>query len=394
MSEKKAGGHTKKVKTMALSVLLAVIVWFMVVYVTDPDITTTVSDLNVRFVGETSLREKGMAITGRDNIPELAVIVTGKRSDLMNFMDDIYIQVNVSDITKTGEYNLTGAISLPTTRITVEKEKYSDIPITVEKLETKDIVVSVKQEGTRKDKIIASSAANPKITITGAKSETDKVKGAVATINISDIESDGTKKVNYLLVDEAGALIDKNETIESTRSYVEVINTVYEPKIMPVTAMLSAELGTDYLLKSDKTAVTPASVTVGADSSSTEERLIVYIDKLSADGEGEFKITAPSGIYIPEDMKKVRVKYEAVKKATTELTLPVQAENVTAGLSARIEGELTAKVWGEEGKVSADTVKAVVDVKGLGAGAYLLPVKLEGENVGLAEQYTVNVVIE
>ena len=125
MTEKKANvTNTQKLKTVILSVFLAVIVWFMVIYVNDPDITTTVSDLNVRFVGEMSLMDKKLAVTGKDKIPELSVVVTGKRSDLMNFMDDIYVQVDVSDIDTTGEYNLSGVISIPTTRISVEKEKY------------------------------------------------------------------------------------------------------------------------------------------------------------------------------------------------------------------------------------------------------------------------------
>ena len=47
----------------------------MVIYVNDPDITTTVSDLNVRFVGEMSLRDKKLAVTGKDKIPELSVVV-------------------------------------------------------------------------------------------------------------------------------------------------------------------------------------------------------------------------------------------------------------------------------------------------------------------------------
>ena len=160
MTEKKANvTNTQKLKTVILSVFLAVIVWFMVIYVNDPDITTTVSDLNVRFVGEMSLRDKKLAVTGKDKIHELSVVVTGKRSDLMNFMDDIYVQVDVSDIDSTGEYNLSGVISIPTTRISVEKEKYGDIPITVEPLEMKDIEVTVKQTGMLKDKIVKSTHA-------------------------------------------------------------------------------------------------------------------------------------------------------------------------------------------------------------------------------------------
>ena len=115
INRKSSKPHKKKVQTIALSILLSVIVWFMVTSLADPDITTTVSNLDVRFVGEMALREKALAVTGRNNVPQLSVVVTGKRSDLMNNMDNIYVQVDLGDIDSTGDYNLAGTISVPTT---------------------------------------------------------------------------------------------------------------------------------------------------------------------------------------------------------------------------------------------------------------------------------------
>ena len=394
MTEKKANvTNTQKLKTVILSVFLAVIVWFMVIYVNDPDITTTVSDLNVRFVGEMSLRDKKLAVTGKDKIPELSVVVTGKRSDLMNFMDDIYVQVDVSDIDSTGEYNLSGVISIPTTRISVEKEKYGDIPITVEPLEMKDIEVTVKQTGMLKDKIVKSSVNNPTVTITGAKSEIDEVAGAIATVDVSSIQEDGVENVNYLLTDTNGELINKNETIESARSYV-VVNTIYDAKLLPVVPRLSAELDKEYILKADKSFATPANVTVGVDETNTDDKVIALIDKVPSDGFGEYELELSSGMYIPEDNKKVKYKLDIVKKAVAQLELTVQAQNVQSGLTAKINNKLIAQVWGEEGKITTDNVKAYVDVSGLGAGTYNLPVKIEGENVSFAENYTIEVTVE
>lgn len=395
MREKKESGtRTKKVKTMALSVFFAVIVWFMVIYVNDPDITTTVSDLNVRFAGETALRDKGFAITGRDDIPPLAVVVSGKRSDLMNFMDDIYVQVNVNDINAIGEYNLEGAISIPTTRITVEKERYGDIPVTVEPLETKEIEVVTRQTGAHKDKVIKSEPVNKKITITGARSETKLVAGAVAEVDISEVKENGIQKIGYLLTDENGSLIEKNETLESNRAFVEVENTIYEAKTMPVTAMLTAELDKSYILKTDKTVIAPASLTVGVEENAADDKLVVYIDKLTEDGSGEYTVSSSNGIYIPEESRRVKVKYEAVKRAVAQLELDVQVQNVAQGLSAQVNGSLIAQVWGEEGKISADNVIATVDAKDLGTGEYNLPVTITGDNVGAQENYTVNVTIQ
>lgn len=394
INRKSSKPHKKKVQTIALSILLSVIVWFMVTSLADPDITTTVSNLDVRFVGEMALREKALAVTGRNNVPQLSVVVTGKRSDLMNNMDNIYVQVDLSDIDSTGEYNLAGTISVPTTRIKVEKEKYGDIPVKIEPLVSKEIDVTVKQTGTLKNKLVKSVVNNPKVMIMGAESEMEKVERAVATVDISELAEDNTEKVNYLLTDKSGALIDENETLESARSNVEVSNTIYDAKTLPVEPMLTAELDKEYMLKPDKSSVTPASVVVGVNVENNDDKVIARIDRINEDGEGEYSLETSNGMYIPPESQKVKIKPEIVKKSVVQLELEVHAENVPEGCSAKIDGLLTAMVWGEEGQVNNENVKATVDASGLSKGEHTLPVKLSGENAGFEGSYTINITIE
>lgn len=394
INRKSSKPHKKKVQTIALSILLSVIVWFMVTSLADPDITTTVSNLDVRFVGEMALREKALAVTGRNNVPQLSVVVTGKRSDLMNNMDNIYVQVDLGDIDSTGDYNLAGTISVPTTRIKVEKEKYGDIPIKIEPLISKEIDVTVKQTGTLKNKLVKSVVNNPKVMIMGAESEMDKVEGAVATVDISALAEDNTEKVNYLLTDKSGALIDENETLESVRSNVEVSNTIYDAKTLPVEPMLTAELDKEYILKTDKSSVAPASVVVGVNGENNDDKVIARIDRINEDGEGEYSLETSNGMYIPPESQKVKIKPEIVKKSVVQLELEVHAENIPEGCSAKIDGLLTAMVWGEEGQVNNENVKATVDASGLSKGVHTLPVKLSGENAGFEGSYTINITIE
>lgn len=386
--------NKKKLRTAALSVMLAVIVWFMVIYINDPDITTTVSNIDVRFVGEKVLRDKELALTGKNEIGTLSVVVTGKRSDLMDHMDDIYVQVDVGDIEKTGEYNLTGTISVPTARINVERENFGNIPIRVEKLTSKNIEVTVKQTGTLKNKLVQSVANSSEVTVTGAKSEIDNVGGATATVDISKLKEDTTEKVNYLLTDKNGALLDTNETIEVTRSYVEVSNTIFDVKTLPIVPVLTAELENDYILKTDKSVVSPTSVVVGVLPENTDDKVIARVDFLYEGNTGEYMLESTNDMYIPEESKKVKVKTETVKKVTEKIELSVEAENVPEGLTARIDDKLNALVWGEEGKINSENVKAVVDATGLEKGEYELPVALYGDNFGFAESYTINIKIE
>lgn len=386
--------HKKKLKTIALSVLLAIILWFMVIYVNDPDITTTVSNIDVRFIGESELRDRDIALTGRDNIPPISMVVTGKRSDLMNFIDDIYVQVNVSDIDSAGEFNLSGSISVPTTRITVEKENYSNIPIKAEELIEKEVDVTVKQTGTLKNKLVQSLSDTSKVMISGAASEINEVQGAVATVDISEIKEDNTQKVNYLLTDSAGEFISENETIESARPYVVVNNTIYDMKTLPIVPALSAELEKDYILNAEKTVAAPSSVTVGVNADNNDEKIVARIDALYEEGAGEYSLESPNGVYIPPESKKVKVKTETVKKTSADIEISVEAENVPEGHKVKIEDKLNVHVIGEEGRINSDNVKAFVDLSGLGRGEHTLPVRLTGENMEFPESYTINVIIE
>lgn len=386
--------HKKKLKTIALSVLLAIILWFMVIYVNDPDITTTVSNIDVRFIGESELRDRDIALTGRDNIPPISMVVTGKRSDLMNFIDDIYVQVNVSDIDSAGEFNLSGSISVPTTRITVEKENYSNIPIKAEELIEKEVDVTVKQTGTLKNKLVQSLSDTSKVMISGAASEINEVQGAVATVDISEIKEDNTQKVNYLLTDSAGEFISENETIESARPYVVVNNTIYDMKTLPIVPALSAELEKDYILNAEKTVAAPSSVTVGVNADNNDEKIVARIDALYEEGAGEYSLESPNGVYIPPESKKVKVKTETVKKTSADIEISVEAENVPEGHKVKIEDKLNVHVIGEEGRINSDNVKAFADLSGLGRGEHTLPVRLTGENMEFPESYTINVIIE
>lgn len=319
--------NKKKIRTIVISIFLAVIVWLMVVYVNDPDITTTINDIKVSFVGMGELRDKNLVVTGKNNIPQVSIVVTGKRSDLMNFMEDISVQIDVSAINEAGVYNVRGKLYVPTTRITVEKEKYGEIPITVENIAEKEIDVTLSQTGVRKDKMVRSVLTNSKVQISGAKSEIDNVAAAEVIVDISEIQEDNTELISYVLVDSAGELIEKNETIESTQQLVEVKNKLYDIKTLPVMPVISKELENEYILNGDNTSVTPSEITVGTDNSNNIDKLEVIINKTGGSDE-EYELTEPDGIYIPNSAKKVRIKANVVKKENGYPGGDITADNI------------------------------------------------------------------
>lgn len=300
---------------MALSILLAVIVWFMVMSLTNPTITVTLTNLKVRFVGEATLRDRNLTVTGRENIPPLSVTVRGSRGDLMNYMDDVYIQVDLSNITDAGTYSLTGKPVIPTTRIGVEKENYGNITVNAEKIVSKETEVKVTYTGVPTDKLVRTDIKNPVVEISGAESEINEVDGAQAVINWQDVK-EGESKLEYALINSSGAPITENETIESPRSEIDVVNRIYDAVTLPIDVKLSDSFSEGYEL--DNPDPEPDRVKVGVeDGAAAPERLTVTIPTIES-GEKEFKIDAVEGIYIPADSAAVKVNVSAHEKPVDE----------------------------------------------------------------------------
>lgn len=392
MSKNKNQTRREKAKIIVLSVIIAIIAWVAIVWVDNPDITTTVSDLDIRFIGEAELRDNGLVITGKKNIPDMSAVIGGKRSDLMDFMDNVYIEVDASGISEAGEYALPGTITLPSSRLTIEKEKHGDIPITVEKLETKEIEIRVKQTGTVKDKIIESKIENPTVTISGATSELDNVAYGMATVDIAGLKSNSTAKVSYVLMDANDNLIGKNETIETETAMVVVENIIYNVKNLPVNIELSPEMEEQYLVDKSKSTVTPSRIDVGVMDYNTDVEIKAFLSGVDENGNAECELIPSDGMYIPAENQTVKIKAELIKKVSKRLELDVLAENAPA---AEIEIErVSATVWGEESKLNADNIKAIVDLDGLDAGTYSLPVKIEGDGISMKETYYTKVTIE
>lgn len=392
MNKKTKSAKPAGMKTMILSLILAIAVWIAVTYVNDPDIKTTISGLYVHFNGETALRERGLVITGRDKLPDAAVSVSGKRKDLIENMDEVHIEVDVSDIHEEGHYTLKGAVKLPTTRISVEKEKYGDISVNVEKLCSKEIPIKIKQSGTLKNKLVESVAETKTVKITGSQAELDMVSYGLAEVDISKLTEDGSCDVKYLLVDQSGGYIEKNETTEAQTSIIRVKNTIYDKKTLPIKLKLTEEMDKKYVLNESKSTSSVTELEVGVLGECMAEEISVYIDKY-VDSATEFSLEQTEGMYIPENYRNVKVKPSLAEKVKREIEVMPYGENLADDLEASFES-IKIEVSALEDKLNTDNVKAKVNLEGLSAGEHRLNVIIEGDTVTPEGEYKTYVKIK
>lgn len=389
MIGKKSGARAEKAKIIVLSLILAVIAWAAIMWVDNPDIVTTLSDLDVRFIGEADLREKGLVITGKEDIPVMSASVRGKRSDLMDYMDRVRIEVDASQITEAGEYTLAGTLFLPSSRLSVEKEKYGDVPITVEKLAEKEIEIRVKQASILKNKLVQSVINNPVVKISGAKSELDAVAYGLATVDISKIREDGAEMSGYVLMDENGSPITKNETIETQVPSVNIFHTLYEIKNLPVEAELSEELKKSYELRN--VSVTPSRVDVGVLAGNASVSVKAVIKDAAGNGDMEAELQAEEEMYIPAASKTVKVRAELKKIVTRPVELDIKAQNAPEGRTVKIDS-VSVPITGAEDKLGS--ISASVDLSGLTYGTHSVAVRIEGDGIIAPDNCYTNVTIE
>lgn len=370
---------SSKLKTLLLSIFFAVALWFMVLYIDDPSIIVTINNIGIQYIGEEPLNEAGLALTGKNKIPAISVTVQGKRSDLVNYMNNVYATVDVSNIDEIGEYKIPVKIEIPSSRLTLRKSNTSSVTLMTEILNTKFVQVKEKQTGINKEYFIDTNLVDSFVELKGAKSELEKISYVVADVDITNITEKTTNEYSFSMYDASDNAIENNETVTAERNVVAMEHTPYRRTTLNVIPELSGEAADGYVLDLAKSVIIPQTVEVGITDEFTGTGVGLNIDRYTTK-ETEFYLKSADGLYIPRESIAVKVKPVFYQKTTKTLNLTVTAQNLAQGLTADFAQEITAYVTCAE-DVSADQVKAEINLLGLGIGTHTVPVTISGDKV-------------
>lgn len=377
-----------KMGYMIISVIISMIIWGMVAYTTDPDVSKTLHNVTVRFVGEDTLKARGLIVTGADELPDLSVKISGKRSDMVYAIDNVVVEFDVSGIETTGVYELEGAVVLPNSRINLERIRFDTVPITIDEYEEKDISIEIRQMGVLRNKLVKSESETKSVTISGAKSEVDNVASGYASVDISKLDGDREIRTNFVMLDHDDNLISRNETIETETPDIVIENTVYDTAELKVEPILSDSLDEMYVLDSENTLVTPETLTVGVRPGSSFGSVKAVI---TGTGAGDYEVMEEDGMYIPDNISKVYIDPKMYSRTLFTRSVEVTALNLADGLFVTGSPSVDATFYGDETK--ADTISAQVDAAGLAEGTYVLPIHFEGEGILPDGEYSAEIVI-
>lgn len=303
MAAKKKSGSSR-LKYLILSVIIAIVAWTVVAYTTDPDMTRTISGVRIELSGTDELNEKGLVALDTDELPKMSVKVTGKRSDIMNVMDDMRVVLDLSAIDSAGNYEVMGSVKMPSSRVSVDKILSDGVNIVIDKVETREVSVLIYQDGQVEGKIVETKPETQTVAITGATSELDRINGAYATIDLNTVKEEGEVTLAVAIAPKGGVSLDELETLTLKTSEIKVENIFYEPSEVPVYVTSKNVQGFD--IDQTKTLVTPEKVTIGVKPGYNVPVITATVSEY-VDHEIEVELNGADAIHIPQDSRKVMI---------------------------------------------------------------------------------------
>jgi YbbR domain-containing protein len=206
-----------------LSVLIAIVIWYVVVDVNDP-VETASFTVKVTVVNETYIANGKQIYHIDDEYKTVTAYIKSNRSTLRRITSD---QISVTaDLTQIVDIKRE-PVMVPLTasrqginpaNITLSR---SAIPITIENIASKVFPVSVSYGDSvpGKDYEVGTATPDPEqISINGPESIINKIDSVVAQIDVTGMTHDGTKLANLELFDQESREISR-ETIEDDLTF-------------------------------------------------------------------------------------------------------------------------------------------------------------------------------
>ncbi len=375
------------------SVLFAIAVWLIVLNVNDPDKTVSVSDIPVTILNGDAITSLGKAYSVKSGAT-CTIKISGPRS--------IVDMLDTEDFVATAdakELSLTNSIPI---EVELKKNTYkSKVDISVEttlKLEVEDIIekeyeIAVKYSGVTADNYVVTetSLENATVVITAPRSQIEKIKSVITTIDITGKTEDFDDITDIQLLDINNKPIDISKTeIKLSFNEVKSSSIVLFTKKLLVSCQLPEAIDYNTLISGYELSIEELKV-IGRKQvldTVTDIELPVNLDEYN-DVEEAFSISynidglLPEGVYNYTDAEEIVLRILVNNQANRTITTNaknISISNIPDGFEASLvtKGEISYTIRGLKELVDEIDVEDIilkVDIGELDEGTHSLYVK-------------------
>ncbi len=373
-----------KFTLIIISVISAIIIWAAIAFGTDTEIDKTIqiSSLQIRYLNEETLADKGLALVLPEKAEQYSLKVRGSRNEIVKAMDSITIDVDLSDVTEAGEQEVEWSISGKPSAVSIQ-DSFDTVSVTIDTLTTKEVDVNVRSEIDSGGMYIVSTPRRESVSISGAASELEQVDHIEIFIDTAMITQDISRDYPITFVDSEGEELNNLHTpsllsAQGVRidNKLEVESIMYNKKSVAVTASLDASDTDKYTLETNTVGDNAVKhITVGVTSSTRAvETLASYPSEgtniEAGEQDLEMAIEVPDGVYVPEEERTYTLSAKIY--ITRVLTVDVNTNNIGDGLASYGDSTVRITVNTLDEDLSSDDVTAEADMSDLGAGSYTI----------------------
>ncbi|MBR3083136.1 MAG: hypothetical protein IKH03_00985 [Oscillospiraceae bacterium] len=388
---------------MAISLLASLLLW---VYVTESEgenIERSFPGVQVRFDGESTMRDTREMIVSDDSTTSVKVTLTGSRRALSALSSaDLSAVIDLSRITRTGNYQLSPTISFPsrtdTSAIASIVIDPDSVSFYVDKLDKKTLEVRGVFNGSTAEGYSADplSFSPSTVIVYGPGKVLDTVDAAYVEVNRTDVDRTLSFDSTFVLLDAEG-----NEVESDALSY----NTEQVNVTLPVRAVkevyLTVELvpGGGATEKNVRWSLEPASITLLGDAevlSGVNSITVARIELAQVEDamQETYRVELPNDTELIVGARETTLTLELQDLETAYYTIDksnISFINVSEGYTALAEDSLDkVRIRGSHAvleQLSDLNIRAVADLKNYGTatGRFTVPVQISINGASASE---------
>lgn len=255
-----------------ISLILAITIWYVINYFSDPAIRMTVNNVPVEILHGEVIENRGDVYTVLDNTDVIPVVtLQGKRSVIDKLeAKNIIATADVRDMEEDGSVRIVLTTDKYNNSIERITGSISNVSLRVEPQKKKSVALDVETRGEPAGGYILyeASAEQNQVDLTGPQSYVDAIHRAVARVDITDAERSINSYPEIVLYDTDGEEINKEEMSEHKLrlniSSVKVSASIYQTKNIAVTCGSEVPLADGYELDSVPAAEPDSILVAGA----------------------------------------------------------------------------------------------------------------------------------
>lgn len=401
MKERLKERLTSNIGLKVISVLLAVLLWFVVVNALDPWETGTVNNIEVEILYPEAITAQGKTFTVTSS-QTVSITLEAKMSDWKSIRSsDFRAYVDMRYSYGVDEGNQAARIQIEVVgdksiinEDTIQFRSSDVLYFTTEDILNRTMPVKIEEEGDLAENYrLNGLEANPStITVTAPESVMGRVSQVVAKVDRTQLSSDNTQVTVAPVVLDANGNEIKSDEMKLSTSEVTVTASVLRTKAITVTAERVTGTPASGYQYSSLTIDPETVVVMGARSALTDfNHIIISEDELSVDqATGDVVKTVDLSGYLPEG-----VSFPAGENSTVTVTLHVEQlqtktyklptnqitlENQNSSYEYSISGgPVSVAIIGLQedlNTLSVGSLAGFADVGGLTPGTYHLTLRL------------------